>query len=179
MHLPVEIGQAEVRGVERGQQPFSLRGSLAKAPRAELGIDDNRLPKQVSQRSQIVTSVRGELAFTAGRHRHADIALAESVWLELPATDALQVVTPEPQPITRDVSIDASNDPFAINNIESHKRLTPRRGFHHKPVPVTNPSSPTDSHGRAGSALDRVPKSTKSLLQLACPYSLSPRAHRT
>src|ERR1700722_15580534 len=119
MHLAVEIGQTEIRRVERGQHPLSLRGGLAEAPRVMLLVGHDRLSEKIRQRGEIVAPARDELAFVG--YRHADVALAESLRLELPSADALEVVATEPQAAADRVRIDAGRHPFATYNFDSHR----------------------------------------------------------
>src|SRR5579862_7446706 len=100
MHPAVEIGQGEIRRIERCQYPLSLRRRLAEAPCVEFGIRNYRLSEQTRQRREIVTRAstvsRDELALARLRHRHADIALAEALRLVPPSAYSLEVRAREP-----------------------------------------------------------------------------------
>src|SRR5258707_10824899 len=119
MHLAVEIRQGEIRPVERSQHALSLRGSLAEAPRVMLLVGHDGLSEKIRQRDEIVAPACDELAFVG--YRHADVALAKSLRLELPSADALELVATEPQSAARRVRIDAGRRPFAKYNVDSHR----------------------------------------------------------
>src|SRR5580704_13087058 len=118
MHLAVEIGQAEIRRVERSEYALSLRRGFAEGPCVMLLVGHDGLSEQARQRCEIVTPARDELAFV--RYRHADVGLAESLRLELPSADALEVVATEPQSAAGRIRIDASRHPFTKYNVDSH-----------------------------------------------------------
>src|ERR1700730_14323546 len=119
MHLTVEIGQAEIRRVERGQHPLSLRGGLAEAPCVMLLVGHDGLSEQIRQGSEIVAPARDELALVG--YWHADIGFAETLRLELPSADALEVVATEPQSAAGRDRADAGRHTFAKYNVDSHR----------------------------------------------------------
>src|SRR5271168_2077943 len=123
MHLAVEIGQAEIRRVERRQRPPSLGRGLAEAPCVELGVRHDGLSEQNGQRREIVTPGVDELALARAGHGHANVAFAESLRLELPSADPLQVVARKPQPAIRRFSIDASRNAFAVYDVDRHRQF--------------------------------------------------------
>src|SRR5271156_5038914 len=130
MHLALEIGQREIRRVERRQYPLTFRRGLADAHYIELRVEHDRLSDQSRERRQIISAPRvDELALARVGHRHADLALAESLRLVLPSRDALEVSAIKPQAAAGSVRLDAGIRSFAIDNVHRHIRLASHRDF--------------------------------------------------
>src|SRR5271156_1984446 len=130
MHLALEIGQSKIRRLERRQQTLSFGRGLADAHYIELRVRHDRLSDQSRVRRQIVPAGRiDELALARVGHRHADLALAESLRLVLPARDALEVSAIQPQAAAGSIRIDAGIRSFAVDNIHRHIRLASHRDF--------------------------------------------------
>src|SRR5258708_5960470 len=105
MQVAFEIGQGEIRRVERSEHPLSLRRGLAETPCLMLLVTHDGLTEEIRQRSEIVAAAVDELALSRVGNGHANIALAESIRLEVPSADPLQVVATKPQPATLRVRI--------------------------------------------------------------------------
>src|SRR5271154_2111723 len=132
MHLAVEIGQSEIRRIERSQRALAFRRRLAKAPCVMRFVRHDGLSKKIRQRRQVVAAAIDKLTRTRRGHRHADIAFAKSLRLELPSADPLEIGAAEPQRAARNVRIDAGSHAVAIYDVDSHLRLTLAPRFQHK-----------------------------------------------
>src|SRR5271154_2813468 len=130
MHLAVEIGQRKIRRVERRQHPLSFGRSLADAHYVEFRGRPDRLSDKIRERRQVVPSASvDELALARVGHRHADLALAESLRLVLPSRHVLEVSAIKPQAAAGSVRLDAGIRSFAIDNVHRHIRLASLRNF--------------------------------------------------
>jgi len=84
-------------------------------------VSHDWLSQQIRQRREIVTIAIEELALSRVGHRHADIALAESLRLVLPSADAFQIVGGKPQLASGRIRINAGSHSFAIYNVDRHR----------------------------------------------------------
>src|ERR1700686_4288068 len=95
MQLAVEVGQLEIGSFERAQRVAAIGCLRAEIPNAMLRVASPRLahlvgePAEVEEGSSV--SLRGEFALASWRNRHAQIAATDSLRLELPSREPLQL----------------------------------------------------------------------------------------
>src|SRR5271163_4130778 len=122
MHPTFEVGEREVRRLERRQRALTVLRRFAEAPHLMRFVGYHRLPDQFGQRGEVVAADIFEVSFPRGRNRIALLAFAEALGLALETSDALEVLGAQPQAIFR-ICIDAFSDTLAIDDINRHVTL--------------------------------------------------------
>src|SRR5580692_5674466 len=103
MQFAVEIRQLEIGSFKRAQRVAAFGCLRAEIPNAMLRVAGPRLAHLIGERAEVeegrAVALRGEFALASRRNRHAQIAAADSLGLELPSSALLQLRRVEPQRI--------------------------------------------------------------------------------
>src|SRR5262245_21295966 len=95
--VPAEIGQRELRRIERAQPVPALRGGGAQAGDALLDVERERALEERGEGAQVEAVVTQQPVLRA--QRHAGVAAAETRRLETPAERSLYDVGREPHAV--------------------------------------------------------------------------------
>src|SRR5262252_5551611 len=117
MHLARQVGQGEIRRLEGLKHPPALPRRLPDAPRMVCGVGNDRLAEQAGECHEIVGLARDELCGARGRYCYADLSLAETLRLERPSADPLQVGSTQPQSVTAIVGRNPPRGLFATDDV--------------------------------------------------------------